>query len=202
MPYTTYGLLKAIRSHEIDSPTVSASLRSGRPNACNQCHLNETLAWTARYLDQWYEMPSPRLPPVHHEVAAAVVWSLSGDAGQRALMAWSMGWPAAREISKSGWMAPYLAQLLDDPYEAVRLMAHRSLRTLPGYEDFDYDFLAPPAERAAARLRALEMWRRLPGKPEDDGAAAVLVDSHGTLREELFYPLLARRDERVVELHE
>ena len=202
MPYTTYGLLKAIRSHEIDSPTVSASLRSGRPNACNQCHLNETLAWTARYLDQWYEMPSPRLPPLHREVAASVVWSLSGDAGQRALMAWSMGWPAAREISKSGWMAPYLAQLLDDPYEAVRLMAHRSLRTLPGYEDFDYDFLAPPTERAAARLRALELWRHLPGKPDDDGAAAVLVDDRGVLREDLFYPLLARRDERVVELHE
>ncbi|MCA9691844.1 MAG: hypothetical protein KC636_19745, partial [Myxococcales bacterium] len=39
MPYTTYGLLRALRSHLVDSPTVRVSLESGRPNACNLCHL-------------------------------------------------------------------------------------------------------------------------------------------------------------------
>jgi hypothetical protein len=47
MPYTTYGLLKTIRSHQISSPSVAASLQTGRPNACNLCHLDRTLAWTA-----------------------------------------------------------------------------------------------------------------------------------------------------------
>src|SRR5262249_37039935 len=40
MPHTTYGLLKTIRSHQISSPSVQASLDTGRPNACNLCHLD------------------------------------------------------------------------------------------------------------------------------------------------------------------
>ena len=47
MTATTYGLVKAIRSHLIDSPTVESSLTTGRPNACNLCHLDRTLDWTA-----------------------------------------------------------------------------------------------------------------------------------------------------------
>jgi hypothetical protein len=202
MPYTTYGLLKAIRSHQIDSPTVGASLRTGRPNACNQCHLDKTLAWSAEYLEKWYDLAAPRLGIEHREIAASVVWTLRGDAGQRALMAWSMGWEPAQEISGTGWMAPYLAQLLEDPYQAVRLMAHRSLVEVPGFESFDYDFLASPEQRSAARRRAVQQWRRLPGKPQDELAGPLLIDDQGRLREDRFLPLLARRDDRVVELHE
>ena len=47
MPHTTYGLLKTIRSHQISSPSVQASLATGRPNACNLCHLDKTHQWTA-----------------------------------------------------------------------------------------------------------------------------------------------------------
>ncbi|HSH75386.1 MAG TPA: cytochrome c3 family protein, partial [Longimicrobiales bacterium] len=54
MPHTTYGLFSAIRSHRIDSPRVRVSLESGRPNACNLCHLDRTLAWSAEYLNDWY----------------------------------------------------------------------------------------------------------------------------------------------------
>ena len=47
MPYTTYGLLKTIRSHT-DQQSVGRRRRveTGRPNACNLCHLDKTLAWT------------------------------------------------------------------------------------------------------------------------------------------------------------
>src|SRR5437867_304716 len=48
MPHTTYGLLKSIRSHWIDSPSVQSSLKTGRPNACNLCHLDRSLGCTAR----------------------------------------------------------------------------------------------------------------------------------------------------------
>ncbi|MCA9689722.1 MAG: hypothetical protein KC636_08930, partial [Myxococcales bacterium] len=40
MPHTSYGLLKAIRSHEVSSPSVEESARFRRPNACNLCHLD------------------------------------------------------------------------------------------------------------------------------------------------------------------
>src|SRR5262249_16962332 len=40
MPYTSYGLLRALRSHTITVPTVRESVEVGRPNACNACHLD------------------------------------------------------------------------------------------------------------------------------------------------------------------
>ena len=53
MPYTAYALFKGIRSHQIDSPSAKMTLRGGRPNACNQCHLDKTLQWTAERLEAW-----------------------------------------------------------------------------------------------------------------------------------------------------
>ena len=69
-----------------------------------------------------------------------MLWLLRGDAGQRALIAWSMGWPPAQRASGTSWMAPSLSVLMNDPYEAVRFIAHRSLRSLPGFADFAFAF--------------------------------------------------------------
>ena len=159
MSHTSYALLKSIRSHQISSPTVAASLETGRPNACNQCHLDKTLDWAAENLQKWYGVPRPKLSREQETIAASVLWTLKGDAGQRALMAWSLGWEPARAASGSDWMAPYLAQLLEDPYDAVRFIAYRSLRRLPGFSDFRYDYVDSPRQRAQARLKALEIWR-------------------------------------------
>jgi hypothetical protein len=134
MPYTTYGLLKTIRSHQISNPSVKATLDTGRPNACNLCHLDKTLAWTAEYLERWYRTPPPPLSDDERRVAASVLTLLKGDAGQRAIVAQSMGWESAKQASGAGWMAPYLALLQKDPYDAVRHIAARSLRTLPPFK--------------------------------------------------------------------
>ena len=82
MPHTTCGLLTAIRSHEISSPSVDASLKTGRPNACNQCHLDKTLKWTAEHLREWHDIAIPEIPAEHNTIAASLVWLLKGDAGQ------------------------------------------------------------------------------------------------------------------------
>ena len=133
MPYTTYGLLKTIRSPQISSPSVQATLDTGRPNACNLCHLDKTLAWTAASLETWYGTAPPPLGEDERRVAASLLALLKGDAGQRAIAAQSMGWAAAQEASGSGWMTPYLALLTKDSYEAVRYIASRSLATLPPF---------------------------------------------------------------------
>lgn len=198
MPYTTYGLLKGIRSHHIDSPTVTASLRTGRPNACNQCHLDRPLGWTAERLSQWYGIESGAIPAQHREHSAAAIWALSGDAGQRALMAWSFGWSEAREASGPGWMAPYLIQLLDDPYQAVRLIAQRSLRLEPQFARVDYDPFDSPQRRRLIVERLLVSWRPEAGTPADP---STLVRASGLDRAR-FDALLALRDDRPVELHE
>jgi hypothetical protein len=133
MPHTTYGLLKTIRSHQISSPSVQATLDTGRPNACNLCHLDRTLGWTADRLAAWYGAPRPSLSDDEESVAASVLWLLKGDAGQRAIVAQAMGWRAAQDASGAGWLAPYLALTQKDQYDAVRLIAARSARTLPPF---------------------------------------------------------------------
>ena len=58
MPHTVYGLLKGIRNHRIDSPHVTGSSGGDeRPNACNLCHVDRSLAWTAQQLARWYKQP-------------------------------------------------------------------------------------------------------------------------------------------------
>ncbi len=195
MPPTAYALLKAIRSHQISSPTVTTSLKTGRPNACNQCHLDKPLLWTAEYLQKWYGIPKPKLSKEEKTFAASVLWTLKGDAGQRALMAWSLGWEPARAASGSVWMAPFLAQLLEDPYDAVRFIAYRSLRSLPEFQDFQYDFVDSPGRRAVAHRTALETWRRAGHKHRSANGSAVLFDTRGNLRRDLFDRLLSQRND-------
>ena len=202
MPYTTYGLLRAQRSHQISSPTVAASVETGRPNACNACHLDKTLAWTSEYLGQWYGTPKVTLSEDDQTIAASLLWLLRGDAGQRALAAWSLGWAPAQRASGTGWMAVPLAMLLNDPYAAVRFIAHRSLRTLPGLEGFQYDFLAPPADRLGITLRVLDQASRMvqPGKGRTD--AALLLDAAGSPRMDAIVKLGLQRNDRPVVLRE
>ena len=204
MPHTTYGLLKAIRSHLVDSPTVAATLQTGRPNACNQCHLDRTLDWTARQMNAWYGQPIPQFTADQREVASSVLMTLKGDATQRSLMAWSFGWSEAHEASGTDWMAPYLAQLLIDPYEAVRFIAHRSLKRLPGFAGFtEYDFVGPPDRIRAARERVIDMWRSLPGSPPGpQHRRPLLIDASGRLRSAEIARLLQARDHRSVNLQE
>jgi predicted CXXCH cytochrome family protein len=197
MPHTTYGLLGAIRSHQVDSPSVQPSLEAGRPNACNLCHLDRTLDWTAAHLADWHGHARPELTDDQRQVAAAALWMLQGDAGQRALVAWSAGWGPAQQASGSDWLAPYLGQLLVDPYAAVRYIAARSLRSVAGYEDLAYDYVAPSAVRAAARRQALAAWEGAPGpRPE------LLIGADGRIDQPAFARLLGSRDDRPVVLQE
>jgi hypothetical protein len=199
MSYTAYGLHKAVRSHEIDSPSTLTSLQTGRPNACNQCHLDQTLEWTALNLSEWYDIPSPKLPDDDRRIAASIRWLLEGDAGQRALIAWSMGWEPALETSGSDWMAPYLAQLLVDPYDAVRYIALRSIKRQPGFENFNYDYLASDDDLHEGMLRAREIWRKTSQTPAKTN---LLIIAQGALEQASFERLLKNRNDSPVYLQE
>ena len=135
-------------------------------------------------------------------MAASLLWLLAGDAGQRALIAWSMGWEPALEASGRGWLPPYLGHLLKDPYDAVRYIAARSLRRQADYAGLEYDFLMPPAERDAVRRQVLERWAGQPLDSLDRTGPRVLIDSAGNLNSEIVYQLSLRRDDRPVFLAE
>jgi predicted CXXCH cytochrome family protein len=160
MPFTTYGVLKAIRSHQVSSPRVADELATGRPNACNLCHLDKPLEWTATRLAEWFGQPAPKLPDNSAGAAHAVRLALSGDAGQRVLIAWHLSWPEALRASGTNWIAAVLGQLLDDPYAAVRCVAARSLQAISGPTPPGYDFVQEPRLRASVREEVWRSWQR------------------------------------------
>jgi hypothetical protein len=188
MPPTTFGLLKAMRSHTIDSPSAATAASSGRPLACNLCHLDRSLRWGAQVLSDWYGHDVPPLTEDQASLPASVVALLSGDAAQRALAAWAMGWRPAIEASGDMPRAALLGALLDDPYDAVRYVAARSIARQPDAGELEYDFLAPPAERVEAA-------RRLRGRDR-------LAPDHPSLLGARLAELAARRDDRPVLLAE
>ncbi len=199
MPHTVYGLTKAIRSHQISSPSAEESLAHGRPNACNGCHLDRSLAWTAAELERGWGLVGPALEHDADSRSAAVEWLVRGDAGQRALAAWAFGWAPAQASSGVDWMAPLLVRALADDYAAVRWTALRSLRSLPGYEGVDWALAGALAGGNSSPAALAELDARWPGTARIDPAiyaGADGFDELGWRRDR------ARRDERIVDLRE
>jgi hypothetical protein len=194
MPHTTYGLFSAMRSHRIDNPSVRVSVETGRPNACNLCHLDQTLAWSSQYLNEWYGQPLVELDEDQRSIAAAVLWTLKGDAAQRGILAWHLGWDEAREASGGAWTAAYLAQLLTDSYSAIRQVAYRSIVDVPGFEAFEYDYLAARPELEEKANQAMEIWFGLAGT--DSAAPHLLIGANRAIDVDEWLRLLAVRDER------
>jgi predicted CXXCH cytochrome family protein len=159
MPNTTYGLLSLTRSHRIDNPGVAMSTRTGRPNACNLCHVDQTLAWADEHLSAWYGQEPVELTVDQQSVPAAALWLLKGDPAQRATAAWHFGWDPVLERAGTGWQTPLLARSLEDPYAAVRYLSERSLRRFPAYQDFSYDFVESADHQSDAVKEALEISR-------------------------------------------
>jgi hypothetical protein len=204
MPFTTFGLLKGIRSHTIESPNVQVNLDSGRPNGCNLCHLDQTLAWTAEALDRWYGIAPPSLSPDERTLPASWIWALSGDAGQRAVLAASFGWEPAKQASGSDWYGAVLARLLDDPYHAVRFVTQRSMRSLPEFADFRYDSRAPQAMRKKSVSRALSLWNQARGIEGSERLARMSSSDQkrGVRPQDILLTLQADRDDTPIVLQE
>jgi hypothetical protein len=199
MPYTSYGLMKAVRSHTITSPTVE-DYQVGRPNACNQCHLDQTLAWTADQLHSQYGLPIPELGDEEKQTAASVIWTLKGDAGQRAIMAWSFGWEPAHSTSSTKWMVFYLTDLLFDDYDAIRNIAYKSLKKIDGYESLSFDYMKHESERDRVMDEVMAIWQKSSGpKPT---APRLLFDETGNLRYDAYQFFRAKRDNRKIVITE
>lgn len=130
MPKTSFALLQGVRSHVIDSPNAAVTLDTGRPNACNLCHVDRSLGWTMNTLTQWFEQQPIELPPQRQTIAEGIVGALTADAGVRALYADALGSDDAKRASDHDLLASVLVAMRDDPYAAVRFIAARSLRNV------------------------------------------------------------------------
>jgi predicted CXXCH cytochrome family protein len=99
MPYQVYSLLATHRSHRIESLQVRDSLGTGKPHACNLCHLDRSLGWTQEYLGKWYGRPAEPLDADDRTLASAVRHLLQSDARSRAVVAGAFSWKPAQEAS-------------------------------------------------------------------------------------------------------
>ena len=148
MPKIVYGIMAAHRTHDITNPRPDETVRFGKPNACNQCHLdwsvNRAIAETQRLWpnaftgsktgDQRFDEPEGQRS------------LFAGDAVMRALTAAAMT-PATDAT------APLLLEAMQDRYPIVRYFAANALaRSYPALPKPDY--LAP----ARARDATLQSW--------------------------------------------
>ena len=99
-------------------------------------------------------------------------------------------------------MPPHAARLLDDPYGVVRYVARDSLRSIPGFADFDADFLASPDVRQQAVQQAIQRWQRRLRPPLTRHGPAVLVDQQGNLLIDQIQQMVSRRNDRPVSIRE
>ena len=199
MPHTTYALYKGIRSHRIDSPSAAVTAKTGRPNACNLCHLDKTLEWTAENLNRWYQQPKPDLSTDEKTIASSVLSITKGDAAQRVLMAWHFSWAPALEVSGTNWQTAHLAHMLNDPYGALRFVAYRSLTKQRGFEDFKFDFISPAEQRLKRAYDVITQWEsaaEVRSRPE------LLIDDQGRINLEELNRLRSVRDNQPIEIPE
>jgi predicted CXXCH cytochrome family protein len=193
MPHLVYSLLTTHRSHRIENPSIQATVETGKPHACNLCHLDKSLGWTQEQLARGWPRQrdhAPDLPPEERSLSSALLMLTQRDARSRAMVAGAFSNPAAQRAAGTDWFGPFLTRLLENErYPVVRYLSHRALRSVHGEATAaPYDYLALPAERAAqlrtvrARFDATPIRRPLPHLPltaqglPDDAALRRLLD--------------------------
>ncbi|NOT31788.1 MAG: hypothetical protein HOP15_15185, partial [Planctomycetes bacterium] len=86
MPRIVYGILEIHRSHRIEVPDVKRDVEAGRPNACTNCHLEESALWAADAMRAWwgeaYERPRSRPDGAPLDLPEAALSLHAGDAVQ------------------------------------------------------------------------------------------------------------------------
>lgn len=202
MPHTTYGLFKAIRSHQISSPNVAVTRATGRPTACNLCHLDQPLAWTDKNLSEWYGQPFNELNEEQQSYSAAGLLLIKGNSVERVLLGWIAGWQPALGASKRDWLVPVLATLLDDPSPVVRLSASRSLDRVDHRYALDYDFVAPADKLRQFRRRIIDLWNASADAPREKPLRRLFVDDDGQFDEDRVQALIGERDDRSLRVRE
>ena len=195
MPYQAYSLLKRVRSHRVTLPSAVATARSGIPNACNQCHVDQTLHWTHRQLAEWQDMPAEPLKSDSVDVSLTISHALSGHALQRALAAEQLGAVENFELAGVEWRSRVLLEMLEDDYAAVRLLAYEALQSLPGFDDYTFDYIAPAKERISQIQDAQRRWRELTSTKDKSRLRSLLGGDDSSEIDDLIDRLLLRRNQ-------
>lgn len=147
MPRLNEGMQDVVRTHMIFSPTDRRMIEANHPNACNQCHTEESIDWTLQWLKEWYghTYDEARLSTVYQDrqKPAAIGWLQSNHESVRLIAADSLF------RSRATWAISKLIDALDDPFLLNRQFAREGVQAILGIrlEDFGYRFYMTPDER-------------------------------------------------------
>ncbi len=211
MPKITYGLLDVHPTHRIQRPEPARAWRYNMPEACTLCHTNQTATWAANDFSAIFEKPFPEDLPSTAEfrVAENVRALLSGDVVQRAVAVMAFSDPNSYldDPVDRLWAVPFLILTMEDAYPAIRHFAYRSLNALLESASIEapgaaFDPLAPPDARAAA-VEAWRAWWAAFDKAEiEHPGPAVPLDARLLPDPMVVDSLLARQEDKIIEIGE
>lgn len=159
MPERTYMVVDPRRDHSIRVPRPDLSVKLGTPNACTRCHQDQTDAWAANHVAEWFSN-SPRSPHFGEAFAQA----RSGDPnGQAALVA--------------------LLNEMDIP-DIVRASAFSELANTPTRESVAAAIDALADGNPLVRSAALKLTQYLPADERFGHVGPLLNDSVGAVSHE------------------
>lgn len=134
MPEMVYGVMEIHRSHRIEIPQPALHAEAGRPNACNVCHVDQSVEWAEQETARLWggeSRPVNRADGVEATLADGVARLHAGDPVERAVTATMIGRSIERgQLTNPEHWRLHLLMALDDDYPAVRRFAFRSLNQL------------------------------------------------------------------------
>jgi hypothetical protein len=156
MPRQTLGIDSLVRTHRVAMPVEDAMVTKNLANACNLCHLDKSLRWTATELERGWgkrlTLSVTEADGVEWDRPMGEVWLTGTHTGMRRV--------AAETYARSPWARtklPDLIRALNDPEPINRVMASRAVEKVWGKKlrAEDYEMTAPPNTRARQIARLL-----------------------------------------------
>ncbi len=158
MPKIYEGLQEMVRTHRIQNPVEKDLVEANQPNACNLCHLDKSVNWTLRHMNEWYGGPAVvgsdfRKNNPNPDAPAGLEWLETAHGPTRL---------AAGEALALNDPRPHLSALMDllieDSQLINRQFVQRGLKNSLGLDlkAMGYQFYMQHAERQEVinRLRA------------------------------------------------
>ena len=79
MPASTYMVVDPRHDHSMRIPRPDLSVSLGTPNACSNCHSEQSAEWAAKQVDEWYGDINPGHQKYAEILQAARLGTGSGD---------------------------------------------------------------------------------------------------------------------------
>jgi tetratricopeptide (TPR) repeat protein len=168
MPTRTYMVVDPRHDHSMRIPRPDLSVTLGTPNACNNCHREQSAQWAADLVKKWYGDAEPGYQQYAATLAAVRSGAGSGDA--LAALAHNPATPAIARATALAAIGPYLSNKtvdviglgLADSDAAVRVATLDALETVPPQlrVQFAFPMLSDPVR--AVRIEAARILAPIP----------------------------------------